>query len=148
MASALALAHIEGERRLRETTKQGLTRIWRGLPGLDRSNLDQWLSEALPLVLAAQRSSATLTQAYLARAIERPPVGIDPTTVIGAAVRNGTPPAEVYTRPFIAVWSELSAGNTWQDAANHGLERATSSAGMDIQLTMRATLRAVAEAYG
>src|SRR5262245_59559383 len=98
MPSTLALAHIEAERRLRELTKQGLTRIWWALPGHDKVNLDQWLSECLPLVEAAQRASVALTDSYISRSLERPPVGIDPAEVIGAAVRAGTSPEEVYTR--------------------------------------------------
>src|SRR4051794_3698889 len=107
MSSALARAHILGGARLREGAAQALTRIWQGLPSHDRVNLDQWLSEALPVVEAAQRQSVALTTAYLARALERQPVGLDVTALIGAAARNDTPPETVYERPFITLWSEL-----------------------------------------
>lgn len=146
MATPLALAHIEAQRRLREAAKQGLTRIWQALPGYDRANVDQWLAECLPLVESAQRASVTLTQSYLARSIERPPVGVDPGELIGAAVRGGTPPKEVYQRPFIATWADLAAGKIWQEAVNAGLARAISTAATDVQLSMRATANAVQEA--
>lgn len=134
----LVRAHILSLAGLRHGSETALTRIWRGLPAYDRPNLDQWLSEALPVVEAAQRQAAALTNAYVARAMERGPVGIDLTEVIGAAVRNGTPPETVYERPFIGVWSALKQGTEWEQAVAGGLSRATSSAAMDVQLSMRA----------
>lgn len=145
MASALTLAHIEAERRLRESVRQEITRIWNGLPGHDRVNLDQWLSEVVPMVEAAQRSSVNLTQAYLARSRETQPVALDPLLLVGAAARNGTKPEEVYTRPFVTLWSELKEGKLWNEAAAMGLDRATSSAATDVQLSMRETLTRVGE---
>jgi hypothetical protein len=143
VSTVLARAHILGEARLRESAVQALTRIWQGLPGHDRVNLDQWLSEALPVVEVAQRQSVALTNAYLARALERQPVGLDVTGLIGAASRNGTPPETVYERPFITLWSELKEGKPWVDAAKAGLAQATGSAATDVQLAMRDTLGAV-----
>jgi hypothetical protein len=124
----------------------GLTRIWDSLPAYDRPNLDQWLSEALPVVAAAQRQSAALTNAYVARAMERQPLGLDTTELTGAGVRNGTPPETVYERPFVTVWSALGAGTQWEQAVADGLARATASGAMDAQLSMRAAAGAIDEA--
>ncbi len=145
MASALALAHIEAERRLRGSVRQEVTRIWNGLPGHDRVNLDQWLSEVVPMVETAQRSSVSLTHAYLSRALDRPVAGVSPEELIGAAARNGTPPDQVYGRPFVTLWSELGEGTDWADAAKTALDRATGMAATDVQLSMRDTLKAVGE---
>lgn len=146
MPSPLVEAHIEGERRLRVLVTQGVERIWRELPGYDRANVDQWLSQVLPLVSAGQRASVALTEGYLARVLGRLPLGLNPDELIGAAVRNGTPPGEVYQRPFVTVWTALGAGTGFADAVNAGLARATSSAAMDVQLAMRGTANAVQEA--
>jgi hypothetical protein len=146
VSSDLVRAHILGEKRVRESAAIALARIWRGLPGHDRGNLDQWLSEALPVVGAAQRQSVALTNAYLARAMERQPLGLDVRELTGAAVRNGTEPAAVYERPFITLWSALGAGTNWEQAAAEGLSRATSAAEMDTQLSMRAAADAIDEA--
>jgi len=143
MSSPLARAHILGEKRLRDGTVGALERIWRGLPAYDRGNMDQWLSEALPVVEAAQRRSAALTNAYLARSLERQPVGLDLSELIGAGVRNGTVPAEVYARPFVNVWTALGNETPWKQAVEDGMARATGSAAMDVQLSMRATANAV-----
>lgn len=146
MPSSLTLAHIEAERRLRTSVVQRVNQIWNGLPGHDRVNLDQWLSETVPLVETAQRSSVSLTHAYLQRALDRPLSGVNPDELIGAAARNGASPEEVYTRPFITLWSELGEGVAWSDAAKAALSRATGMAATDVQLSMRDTLKAVGEA--
>jgi hypothetical protein len=97
-------------------------------------------------VLSAQRQSVSLTEAFLARSLRRQPIGVDPDELIGAAVRNGTPPEEVYHRPFVTLWSSLAGGTAYLDAVNAGLARATSTAAMDVALSMRATANAVQEA--
>jgi hypothetical protein len=58
-------------------------------------------------------------------------------------VRGGVDPQTVYRRPFVTVWSALGAGKLWQDAVAAGLNRATSTAAMDVQLASRAAFREV-----
>lgn len=146
MPSQLVSAHIEAERRLRAVVTQQVARIWAALAGYDREDVDPWLSQVLPLVAAAQRASATLTDAYLARALDRRPTGIDYEQVIGAAVRAGTSPETVYERPFITTWTGLKDGKLFEDAYEDGLNRATTAAATDVQLTMRATASAFQDA--
>lgn len=146
MIDPLVRAHILGERRLREGAAAVLTRIWRGLPAYDRPNLDQWLSEALPVVEAVQRQSVALTNAYIARATDRQPVGLDLHELVGAAVRGGTLPETVYERPFITLWGTLKGGTKWEEAVDEGLTRATSTVEMDTQLSMRAAADAIEQA--
>lgn len=122
---------------------QAVEAIWADLPGYDRPNVDQWLSRVLPVVLTAQRSSVALTEAYLAQALGRQPLGVNPSELVGAGVRAGVPPADVYERPFITLWSALGEGRPFADAVGAGLARATATAAMDVQLSMRATAGAV-----
>lgn len=143
MASALAEAHIEAQRRLRVLTGRGVTQIWNALPGYDRADVPTWLSAVVPLVNAAQRQSVALTDGYLAQAMNRAPLGINPDALIGAAVRNGTSPNEVYTRPMIALWSGLAEGKLWADASSAALARAVSSSAMDVQLSMARTAQEI-----
>lgn len=142
----LAEAQILLQARLRGLTESAVARLWAALPSYHEHNVDQWLTQVIPLVEAAQRQSVHLTDAYLARATERQPVGADADKLIGAYVRNGTPPEEVYRRPFVTVWSSLDAGNGLAAAVSAGRARATSTAAMDVQLSMRSTLMAVGEA--
>ena len=146
MASRLARAHMEAERRLRVAVEQAVRRIWLGLPGYDRENVDEWLSRVVPVVLAAQAASVRITDAYVARFLRRAPLGLAPAELTGAAVRNGTPPEVVYERPFVTLWAALGAGADFEDALNKALARAVSTAAMDVQLAMRATADAIDQA--
>lgn len=139
----LVSAHIEGQARLRRLVERVIAAIWDGLPAHDRANVDQWLSTVVPVILQAQRASVSLTDAYIAQAMGRGPIGLNPADVIGAAVRNGVDPAEVYERPFVTLWGGLADGLDFPDASAKALARAQASGAVDVQLTMRDTAYAI-----
>lgn len=148
MASALAHKHIEAERRLRLLIAGRVEKLWRDLGSWDEDDVEPWLTGVLPLIESGQRASVALTEAYLARALERPAVGVNPEDVIGAAVRNGTAPDTVYRRPFVTVWTGLANGALFNDAVASGMARATELARFDVQAAMRATAQAVQDEGG
>lgn len=141
-----AQAHIEAQARLRALVAQGVKNLWTGLPGYDEVNVDPFVSAVVPLVEGGQRHSVALTNAFIARSLGRQPVGVNVDELIGAGVRNGTTPQEVYRRPFVTLWTGLKNGSQYTDALNAAMARATGSAQMDVQLSMRATLGAVQQA--
>lgn len=143
MSGTLVQTHIAAQERLRALVAHGVGNAWTRLPAYDEANVPEWLATVLPLVNAAQRQSVSLTEAFLARSLGRGPVGVPPAGLIGAGVRNGAAPAEVYRRPFVTVWTALKAGTGFEDAVAAGLARARSSATMDVQLSSRATYAAV-----
>ena len=147
MATPLVEAHIRGEKRLREIAILAVTRGWRNLPAHNEANLAQFFSAVLPVVQSAKRSSVVLTAAYLARAAERQPEGLDVDDIL-SRLRNGVPAEEVYRRPFIGMWQALGEGQTYADAFEKGLARAVSTAAMDVQLAMRGTAEALDTGYG
>lgn len=110
--------------------------------------MPRFLDAAVPTVLAAQRASTHLTGAYLAQAIGRRAPALNPSGLVGAAVRNGSSPAEVYRRPFVTLWYGLKQGEQFADALHSALARVQSTAAMDVQLTMRATAQAVQDEGG
>jgi hypothetical protein len=128
---------------LRRSSSAALGQIWRALPSYDRADVDQWLSEALPLVDGARRHSAALTNAYIASAMERGPFELDVDALIGNALRNGAKSAEVYERAFVTVWTALGDEGNWEQATAQGLDRATSAIETDVQLSMRAAAEAI-----
>lgn len=144
--SALTEAHITAQERLRLLVASGVARAWQDLPGYDEEDVGPWLARVVPFVLAAQRQSMQLTEAFVARAIGRRPLGLDPADVVGAAARNGVAPETVYRRPFVTVWSALQNGTQWEDAVAQGLHRATSTAQMDVQLASRQTFNQIQRA--
>ena len=146
MASRLAEAHITAQARLRALTVAGVDAVWASLPAYNEENVDEWLSRVLPLIAAAQRQSVALTDAFLARALDRAPLGVDPADVTGPAARAGVLLEEVYRRPFVTVWTALAAGTAYAAAVNSGGVRARSTAAMDVQLAMRSTLTEVGKA--
>lgn len=146
MSTPLTRAHIAAEAELRRLVKQATIAIWRGLPGYDRADVETFVDAITPIISAAQRQSVALTEGYLARALERPALGLDPAALSGAAVRNGATPAEVYSRPFVNVWTALGNGVPYEAAVAAGLARATATAAMDVQLSARATFDAAAAA--
>lgn len=146
MSTPLVEAHITGQARLRALVERAVAAVWASLPSYDDENVDQWLTTVVPLVLAAQRQSVSLTEAYIVRYLTRPPLGVNPDELIGAGVRAGVGPDVVYHRSFVTVWTALADGTAWEQAVGSGLARARSTAAMDVQLSMRATADAVQRA--
>lgn len=139
-------AHIEAQRRLRLLISQAVGKHWSGLGSWDQQDVERFLAVAVPTVLAGQRSSVSLTEGYLAQALKRRPIGVNPDGLSGASVRNGTPPETVYRRPFIQLWSKLGEGKRFDDALHASLARVQGSAATDVQLSSRATFQAVQNA--
>lgn len=143
MSTRLARAQITAQERLRAIAALGVERAWAGLRGYDEENVETFLSRAVPVVVAAQRQSVTITEAFLSRSLGRRPAGVAPSLLTGAAVRAGVEPEETYRRPFVTVWTALKEGRQYEQAVAAGLARARSTAATDVQLTQRATLDAV-----
>ncbi len=163
-----AQAHITAQERVRAITVAGVARAWDDLPAYDEAQVPVFLAGVVPVVLAAQRRSVALTNAFLARAAGRPPLALDITQLIGSAIRTATPavveasrsnagptlpedatgvPLElVYRRAFVQTWSALADHTPWADAVTQGRDRATATAAIDVQNAMRHTLVAIGEA--
>ena len=129
---------------VRNRVSTRVDRTWRDLGSWDDADVARFQARVLPVVQAGQRRTVALTDAYLARATRTRPVGLVADDLIGAAVRNGTDPADVYRRPFVQLWSALSNGAQFMDAMNAAGVRAAQSASTDVSLTMRAS----ADAFG
>lgn len=97
-----------------------------------------FVATAVPVVQAAQQTMAALTSAYLSHMVSSAvggstaPVGV-PAELI-QQLRGGIDPAEVYRRPYVQVWTDLSNGKSFDDAVAAGARRAGSLASTDLQL--------------
>lgn len=143
--SALADRHILAQERLRRATEAAVLAAWANLPSYDEDQVPGWLLSVLPLVIGAQRQSASLTAAFLGRALGGQAVAPVMANVTGAALRGGVAPEVVYRRPFVATWSALARETDYADAVRQGADRARSTAAMDVQMAMRQTLADVGE---
>lgn len=136
-------AHIEAQRRLREIVKQAVAASWVALGAWNEADVERFLAVAVPTVLAGQRAAVSLTDSYVADVLGRPPLGLDASDLVGAAVRNGTAPETVYQRPFVTLWGAMGQGRSFDDGFSSALARLRSSAAMDMQLSMRAASQAI-----
>lgn len=143
--AVLTVRYQEALARIRSAAEGVVANVWDDLEAYDADVVNGFVDDVVPFVAAAQAQAAVLTDAYLASAIGRPPLGVDLEEVTGAAVRAGTPPEQVYARPFITVWTGLKDGRPWVDAVAAGRSRAMSSATMDVALTTRAAATQIGE---
>ncbi len=135
---------------LRASIVQQLFAVWFGLPEYRDQNLDEWMGVALPIIQAGQETSALATSSYLE--IQLAALGIseslnfDLEAVTGAALRNGTPPEVVYSRPFKVVWDALSKGHSIEEAIEMGANRLRQLIETDIQLSHTHASRSILSA--
>lgn len=102
------------------------------------ADVDRFLDAVTPRIMAGRLAVANLTDAYLARTLEREPVGaIDVTTL-----RNGAPIEEVYRRPAVTLYNELSNGKSFPAALTAATARLVGMVGTDLQLSMQHQARA------
>lgn len=149
----LEAASVAAQQRLREFTAAAVTRAWENLGGYDDTDVARFLAVAIPLVRAAQRQAVSLTDAYVARALDRRPLGIDPQDIL-PTIRGGglaTPDARdlvapeiVYRRPFVTTWTALADGKPFDTAVREGQHRASSLAATDVLLAMTHTTTEIA----
>lgn len=126
-----------------------VTSSWLAMGSWNVGDVERFITQVLPLVLAGQRTIASLTDAYLAMLAARhfgglpEPVGVPTELVTGAVLRNGTDPQLVYRRGGAEVWAALSAGEPLEAAVDRGLKRLVSITATDLQLAKTHTARAV-----
>ena len=138
-------AHIEAQRRVRDLITRAIQNAWTRLGSYDALDVSQFLAVAVPLIFAGQRQAVSLSDAYLARILGRPPLGLDAGAVI-RGIRGATIPEDVYRRPFVTVWSDLQVGRPYVDAVRAGGARAAGSAALDVQMAQRAAMQQAQDA--
>lgn len=119
---------------LRQAAALAIARAW-GQANVDVAAAERFANTAAAISTAAQTRTAALVDAYLAALLARPPKGIE--APVGADVRNGTEPFDVYHRAVVEARRQLADGHSWPDAMRAGRARATSAAETDVMLTER-----------
>lgn len=132
----------------RAAASAAVGQLWDAVGGLDDQAADEFVRQAVTIVLGAERTTASLTAAYLSQLIAElastppAPARLDLATVTGRALR-AAPPAEVYARPVVTARKAIAEGRSLVEALAAGRARATSTAATDVALAHRAAAVAV-----
>lgn len=139
VANAVIAQYAVAQGKLRSHLLAMLAQLWASLTSYGDADARQFVRTAVPLVAGAQRATATLTTAYLAR-LDSLQTGrpvrlpaVDPNDFVGDAVRAADPNT-VYTRPIVVVRTALADGKTLDQAVSAGAQRLNIIAATDVQL--------------
>lgn len=121
-------------------------RLWGGLSAWRDADIDRLVTALVPVSLGGQQRIAALTDAYMtamatAAGLPVPPSGTPASRVTGEVLR-GVPPAEVYRRAGVTVWTKLSEGQRLTDAVSAGRARLIDVVATDLQLAKTKTAHA------
>lgn len=141
---ALAAAYQAQSVDIRARIENHVRRFWKSLGVYRDAEQARYVHEVVPVVLGAQRQMSSVTSVFIAEQ-RRAALGgrlaiipVDQQKVTGAAARLGTPPAEVYARPFHLVWRQLDElphePGSIEQAILSGENRAVELALDDVQL--------------
>jgi len=129
---------------LRSRAATSVSALWGTYGGFDDLNIVSFAPAAAEAVQAAQAATVNLIDGYfdaLAREAGFPDLAnaprLDPTRHIGASVRNGADPLDVYSRPAITGRSAMARGDSWEEAMGKAERRAVTTAETDVALANR-----------
>lgn len=140
LSPELVVRYTRRYNRIRLQAASSVGRAWDALAGLDDASATRFATTAATLASAAQSQAAANLDAYLALLLDQDPLGIDEQAVIGAAVRAGAEPEDVYLRSIVTARAKVSEGIGLRDALHMGKTRAVSTAETDVALTQRAAM--------
>lgn len=118
----------------RERTTAAVAQVWLSMDSWSDAAAGQMLNQVVPIVLGGQQATATMTGAYLQQLLGRQ-VQLDTKQLVGAAVRNGIDPFEVYQRAVTTARVTYSRSDLVDLAINAGLRQLVNSVATDLQLS-------------
>lgn len=120
-----------------------ILRLWDTLQPIGDAQADQFTNRAVIALLGAQTTVSNLTSGYLATALGM----MGPSKpIVGADLRNGVSPFDVYLRGIITTRKQLSEGKPPVEALAIGRARTEATAALDAMLPQRAQMDAWAKA--
>lgn len=103
--------------------------VWNGLGSWRDADIERFVAQSAPRVLAGQRTIAQLTDVYLAQM-----TGLAPVGVVDVSDLRGVASSEVYRRPAVEMRTALSEGASMTDALKAGAVRLGSLIATDLQM--------------
>lgn len=139
-ATAVLDSYTQLSKAVRASVLQQVLAEWNALTSWRDKDIADFVTRVVPKVLAGQDKITSLTGAFLNRttAIQSPgakAIAVPTKNSVGAAVRNGTPPKEVYKRAGPTVWRALQQGDTIEQAVAKAETRLTQQVQSDMQLS-------------
>lgn len=95
----------------------------------------KFLGRVVPVVLASRRQVSAITDSFLAQKLSAQ-LGrkVRPRGPINTDALRGVDAADVYQRPYQAVWTDLSQSKPYDAAVRSGVERLTDIVRTDMQM--------------
>lgn len=139
------LTHRDLVTRVRQRVESFARRYWASMESHRDADIARMVNAIVPVALGAQRQMVTLTDVYLASlataaGYQQRPMGAPAAQLTGEPLRS-VPPTEVYRRAGTTVWTALSLGTSYRDAAQQGLARLLDIVSTDLQLSRTHTAR-------
>lgn len=99
------------------------------------ADMERFIKQVVPIVLASRRQVSALTDAYLAQVLSQS-LGTHVPTLgpIDTNALRGVPATEVYQRPFQTVWTKLASGMPFDAAVSAGTSRLSDILLTDLQM--------------
>lgn len=130
-----AAAYVAASSNLRAGLLGFISRAFRLRGSWNRPDMEWFAQFVAPQVVASQRYLASLTDQYLASDLsvqtgrDVAPVGVELPEDL-----RGVPVEDVYRRPYVQLWTDLSRGVPFDDAVSRAERRAVVLAHTDYQM--------------
>ena len=131
------LSHQQLFAEVRRRTQDYAEREWRGLGSWRDADVERFIAKVVPVIESGQAKVGQLTNSYLS-AIARAG-GFTPTPDVSVVNPRGTPLDEVYRRPAVTIYTQLSLGTPLDEAVNISAQRLRSMVATDMQLAQTHT---------
>lgn len=121
--------------------------LWDRLGSWNAEDVPRFAAQVTRVAYAANLRLARLTDAYVAVLSRTEPIGI--STRLEGVLRSprGVEPEELWRRPFIQHWANLSQGQDFETSLRVARERAVTIATHDAQMAVRATMAEITEVH-
>lgn len=138
----IVAAYLAAYQSLLGRTTSTVLAAWAALARYDEDQVEEFTAKVVPVVTAAQTTTAAAVDGYVARLAGSAPLGIAASQVTEL---RGVPAPEVYRRPFVTVWTDLANEVPWERAVEHGRRRLETIAQTDVQMAQRRTMQLLEE---
>lgn len=137
---SLLEAHSAQRAALTDRITAMLLTHWRTLASWDRADVSRFIARAVPAVSAGQQLTGRLADVYIAQVLsELLGERVTSTGIAASDLTNlrGVPATEVYSRPFVEVWSALKRGEPFAAGLSLAEDRLRRLVEDDLSLAYR-----------